>query len=1191
MYLQRLELHGFKSFADKTVVHFASGVTAIVGPNGCGKSNIIDAVRWVLGEQRARLLRAERMDNVIFNGAADRRRLGMAEVTMTVENTRHVLPTEYTEVQITRRLYRSGESDYLLNGRPCRLKDIQDLFMDTGMGAGAYSVIELKMIEDILSDNAQDRRRLFEEAAGITKYKLRRTQALRKLDATQADLTRIRDIVDEVSRNVRSLERQARKAARHRELSDEWRKLSLTVARSEYDALSGERDVLDKERGALDDRIQELTAQQAGEDARLEARRKELLDLERRLAVHQQELNEHVDAIRRLESEVRVQEERASAAKSALERALREKEDAERRAEELETGIGDLAEKEEEIRPKLETATEALREAEAKRDRLREEMESQRRVVESLREKEEQTRSRRSDLQHEQARLSNRIEMFDEEKERLQDQARTIEEGLAEINERKNANKDQLEAADGEVSEHEAALRAAEARLLGLQRDIESAQGELHDLERRREGLKAEATLLESLLLSQEEAGEAVQFLAGESDWRTGSASTVADVMACDEEYAVAVEHALGDLANCLVVQSDREVDAALKLLRKSDKGSATFVVLDNLVPPPAPSDPLDDVRAAPLADVVRTGNKKVKALAEILFRDAYIVEDLQTARALVAEYGANRGSLLFVSRAGEWADGLGRVYGGGTADTDSTASRIGRKERLAGLHDEIKRLAARCVQHESSLENLRSEAAGISVGALRMKVRDAEQIRARVDQERARIESEAANLSSNLSAVAERAETVTHSQSSDREQLSEVGTEIESLAEQIAAVALERQDAQQSFQETESESRSAEAAHGSAHVAALEIRHTFETIERDRRRMASDLDDLALRAERREEEMSELEAQIAAANARRHECREEIVDGYKEKEGFDKAVAEAETAVNDLRSAISDQDVVLREVRRLREAAMQDEGSRMTRLAEIKTRLEDLVERIRSDFDYELAEVEPEVDPDFDLTEARQKAIELRDRLRNMGAVNELALETYEEEKERLDFLSEQQADLEQAEKTLVDTIEEINTTASERFQDTFAKIQANFSRLFERLFGEGASAQLSIPEDGDPLEAPIDIIARPRGKKNVIISQLSGGEKALTATALLFAIYLVKPSPFCILDEVDAPLDDANVERFMELLHDFSETTQFILVTHNKLTMEAADRMYGITMEQQGVSKLVGVTFDEGHPDSEAA
>ena len=586
MYLERLELHGFKSFADRTSVQFAPGVTAIVGPNGCGKSNIIDAVRWVIGEQRARILRAERMDNVIFNGAAGRRRLGMAEVSMTVENTRHILPTEFSEVKITRRLYRSGDSEYLLNDRPCRLRDIQDLFMDTGMGAGAYSVIELKMIEDILSENAQDRRRLFEEAAGITKYKMRRAQALRKLDATQADLTRIKDIVDEVARNVRSLERQAKKAARHRELSAEYQDLSVMVSFIEFDSLTREKNALDKERGALDDRIQELTAQQASEDARLESRRKELLDLERKLSASQQTLNQHVDTLRRLEGETRVQEERIVAARAALERAEKDELESEKRREILKANLAEFEERKNEIRPRLEAARDKRRECAAERDRLLEIASELRLAVDKARAHEEAVHERQAEYRQSQSRLANRIELHEEELVRLDDQRKTLTEGGKTIETRRDENRDALKKAAEDVTARERELRKAEADILQLQKDIEEAQTELHGLETKKEGLKAEAALLESLLISQEEAGEAVQFLATENEWSAATPATVADVLACDEKYAAAVESALGSYANCLVARSEKEVDRAIQALRQSGKGTAAFIILDRVKAP-----------------------------------------------------------------------------------------------------------------------------------------------------------------------------------------------------------------------------------------------------------------------------------------------------------------------------------------------------------------------------------------------------------------------------------------------------------------------------------------------------------------------------------------------------------------------------------------------------------------------------
>ena len=531
----------------------------------------------------------------------------------------------------------------------------------------------------------------------------------------------------------------------------------------------------------------------------------------------------------------------------------------------------------------------------------------------------------------------------------------------------------------------------------------------------------------------------------------------------------------------------------------------------------------------------------------------------------------------------GEWADGAGRVHGGGTREEQTSSSRIGRRERLDELDGQIKQLAARGLQRQNSIEQLRAKAAGITVGEIRDRVRDAEQVRARLDQERARIESEADGLTRNLAQLDERKNVVAEAIEADRQSITDAAAELAKLESEISEAAEARTAAESNFQTGEAEARRAEAAFGEANVAAVQIEHDYDTVEREERRATSDLADLDARDKSRAAEVEALNGRISEAEERRDDCKRKVAEGYEKKAELDEELREEEADVNALRGSISDQETVLREVRRIREAAMQDEGSRMTRLAEINTRLEDIVERTLSEFEVDLHLADLEIDPDFDRDAAKARVSEIRDRLRNLGAVNELALESFEEEKERLDFLQTQQEDLEKAEKTLIDTIEEINETASARFTKTFEDIQLNFTKLFEQLFGEGASARVFIDEESDPLEAPIDIIARPRGKKNVIISQLSGGEKALTATALLFAIYLVKPSPFCILDEVDAPLDDANIGRFMALLREFSESTQFILVTHNKLTMEAADRMYGITMEQQGVSKLVGVKFEQ--------
>ncbi len=1174
MYLSSIALHGFKSFADKTSVHFDPGVTAIVGPNGCGKSNIIDAVRWVLGEQRARLLRSEKMENVIFNGAGTRRALGLAEVSLSIHNTRNVLPTEYTDVTISRRLYRSGESEYLLNGTVCRLKDILDLFMDTGMGAGAYSVIELKMIEDILSENAADRRRLFEEAAGITKYKLRRGQALRRLDTTQADLTRLADLTDEIEKNVRSLSRQATKAQRHQKLQERLRTLELGLAAADFARLDAERKALDTDAGALRDRVAERTTQLQTREAEAEALRAALLDRERELAEHQQALNAHVEQIRSAEAEVRLAEERRTAAEAALERLGRERDTDAARTEALRAEIETLGKQTEEAKAatdeaegrRAERATEreaAEAEAAAARERLGEAQAGARRAADAL-------AGARADLDTQRQRRT----LLEDEVQRVEARTREIEKSLADTSARIDASAESLKVAEASHAGAEAAFAEAEASVADLDTKMATLTESLVSARRRHDAATAEADILQSLLDSYEGFSDAVQTLLAADG---GPTHTVADLLACDEELRPAVDAALGPLADALIAQTEAEAHAGMKRLRKEEAGRATFLVLDRLPKRPPPLLSPTPPGTTPLAASIRT-EKAYNLLPRVLFQNVFLADSLAEAEALHAQYPVAR----FVTPEGEWVSGS-LLHAGGTS-TSASAERIGRREQLEAAQAQAEAARAEIETLEAEVQQLRTDRAALDLDALRRAVREAERTLDAHAREAGQVEYEIAAQTRRRDELAERRATLQAEleDAATAERLKAALTEATTAHE---AAAQTRADAEVAYSAAEAESRDALARFSEANLVAVQARTQLDALERDRTRTLATLDDLATRDEERQVEAErfrstreEAAGRIATQSAQATRLRDSKAD-------LDQAVATAETAVSDARSAISDTDALLREVRRLREEAQQAQGAGEIRRTEIGTRLEAITERIWEE--YGVAPGEIEEPTDFDADEARREIPDLRAKLRTIGAVNELALESYEEEKQRLEFLREQQHDLEQAEASLRSTIREINATASARFDETFSAVRREFQRLFKDLFGQNASADIVLAGD-DPLEDPIEIRARPKGKKPSAITQLSGGEKTLTAIALLFAIYLVKPSPFCILDEVDAPLDDANVERFMSLIRAFSESTQFILVTHNKLTMEAADRMYGVTMQEEGVSKLVGVRFDEVLPEA---
>ncbi len=1198
MYLSKLELHGFKSFADRTVVDFAPGVTCVVGPNGCGKSNIVDAVRWVIGEQRARILRSDKMDNVIFNGTSKRRALGMSEVMLTIENTRGILPIEYSEVTIGRRLFRSGESEYLLNGVQCRLKDITDLFMDTGMGAGAYSVIELKMIEELLSDNAQDRRHLFEEAAGITKYKIRRGQTLRKLKTTQVDLDRVRDLTDELDKRVKSLERQARKTARYKEFETELRDLELSLATLEFLSLGHGISESTKARTVAHQEAEAFGARVSAQEAAHEALQKEYVDREKRVSEGQTRLSRHIDRLRAAESDLRVGTERLTVLARDLTRlAEEEKTNVARRdllVRVLERSRQDL----ESAQPAATSAEAALTDARRIRDEAQNTQQKHQAKLHSLRQEERNALAERAARERHVDRLATRVEVITAEMEERRGARETLGAGnddmearLRAAREAANLARKALVAAQDEVDRRVAARTGAEETLRAAR---EASRG----AERAYDAAAAEAGLLLGLVESFDDLGETVRFLAQDTDWTDGDLVTVADVMGCDAEWKAAVDTALGNLASCIVVTGERELEAAVAKLRHEGKGQASFIVLERLPGHGPDSDSAKQIpaarggahatspvgaglgSAAPLLGVVRVSEPRYEVLARALFHDTWVVDSIDGVRA---PSGAR-----IVARTGEWTGDSGVVHAGSRREQVSVAaSRMGRREQLARLEKEVARLEAAVGQADEHVREAEWKLGALDVGAARRALDTARSEHTTADKALSRAEYEAETAGRRRKEIDERLATLEEQRTATITEKEGISASLKQVSVQVADIQKRRSEAEESFGSIEEASREAFDFFNEANITAVQTRNRLDNLKRDIQRNQDDLNELERREKERAEAIVALSGQQAETTERCATLEKDLEKLLAARSAIEKEVSAAKDELMESRVQISDIEAALRGLRREREAALKLVSSHEVRLAELETRREDLCRTMLEDFEVDLEDedsLEREVPDEFDRTAARERVQDLKSKIRQMGPVNALALESFEEEKERLTFLTEQLADLEGAEETLLKTIGEINTTASERFHATFGAIQENFRRLFAELFGEGASADVVLADPDDPLEADIEIFAKPLGKKPSVLAQLSGGEKTLTAIALLFSIYLVKPSPFCILDEVDAPLDDANVGRFMHLIRSFSDSTQFILVTHNKRTMEAADRMYGITMREQGVSRLVGVTFEDG-------
>jgi chromosome segregation protein len=1220
VFLKRLDIQGFKSFPQRVRVDFGPGITSVVGPNGSGKTNIVEAIRWVLGEQNMRHLRGDTLEDVIFTGSAQRKALGMAEVSLTMINNRGVLPSEYTELTIARRTFRSGQSEYMINKNVCRLRDVRDLFLDTGMGSHAYSLIERGMVDNVLSDESGHRRFLFEEAAGIMRYKTRKKEALQKLDLTLTDLTRVSDIVAEIEREVRSLARQVGKARRHGRLRDEIRQIDIGLAKETFDRLASETSELRAERESLENRRGALGGVLARQEAELEEHKLELLKREGEVRLAQESLSEHEAKSAALLNEVAVlrerrlglgekldharsestrlaasmEEVRVHAAKLASERERLEALQLEREAEEkrLESQIAALG-------PDLEARRSELAERKQLSLDLFEARVMQESSARGWRAKREELAKRREELGQQQASLERDHAAL---RAGIEEIVRSIEStgrDVAEAMDRVRRATDGIETIEGRMAQQdEVEKRAREAHAA-----LEARHATLRELKERYEGYDASVR------------------------WLVAGPSRPARILG-----TVALEAALGEAVQFIVAERTEAALAALQALESSGEGRATFISLDRLSR--ARVAPIPDVVLAapgvlgPLLDHVRFEPGYV-ALASFLLSGVIVVDSIETGLKLNDRFASER--LHFVTERGERVVGPGIFQGGSGATRAGSVLR--REDELTLLAEEIERSAASLTATVAASEALRAERAQAVSGLAEEQTRlSAVEQSHRANQSR-KTEQEirgdamsqaAASLRAALEAVA-----AEHARALEEAERAEVA--LQSADEERGRVGdiLAREEAE--VRALEQERERVVALHAEARIEATRAKAAAESSRREIERMNLSADEAERDIRSRVEEAAETERRIQEAETLRAERERDLALEIERKTERELVLQKTRERFGEVKGLSDDLEARTREIRRENSELIDRLHKVELEQAESDGEIRRLEERIRNEYEIDLAswvapvagaeapetaalaeiedvEVEAEegrvpdeaivdrmatagvaagsqpVGPGATAAERHERLRFLQEKLRSLGPVNLLAVQDYEERRQRLGFLTGQRKDLEEARQSLLEAIQKINHTASDLFLQTFAKVNENFQKVFTSLFEGGEAALLLTGED--PLEAEIEILARPRGKKPQSLSLLSGGEKALTAIALLFAIYLVKPSPFCILDEVDAPLDDANIDRFVLLLREFSKNTQFIVVTHNKKTMEVADCLYGVTMEEPGVSKLVSVQWNREQP-----
>lgn len=1177
MILRKLSIYGFKSFADRIELEFGEGMTAVIGPNGCGKSNVVDAIRWVFGEQKASLLRSSNMADVIFSGTQSRQPLNVAEATLTIENNKKILPVEYRDVSITRRIYRSGESEYLINKTQCRLRDIQNLFLDTGVGSSAYTTIENTMINSILSDKAEERRILFEEAAGIGKYKHRRKESHRQLEKTAQDLLRINDKVQEADRQVRMLARHVEKAKRYKAYYDDLRSLEVGFEYRRYLSLSEAMKARNAQLEELESRREALRARIATSESRVEKMQLNALELEKELEIASRNVSEATEKIIRIDRDISVNTERATNLGQNAERFDAEVISIDGQIEEntnLRTQIEkSIIERETQLQKSVERvdgATDELARFDSQMQKSREKADQlgrdQIEIINVLGES-------RNTLGSLKARLSNLIER----RERGLRELHGLQSRLEEFQDAISICKEQLAAVD---EENRNLLQSREV-LLGR---IEKEEKHYHTLVEREKHLEAQIASCKSqlkFLAGLESSFEGYQAGVREIITRKlpGVKGIIADLLSVTDPQLIGlVERVLGDRIQTVVFETEAQLSAAVEILGREKIGVARMISLERLAGM-APS-----TEAAPEKGINLTSIVKVAAGCEVIAQrllSGIVITD--TAGEAMELSRRDSGRRLFVSRDGVICESDGTVTAG-----------TGKKEKAGILQrkQQIEKLTADIETFEKEYSSVVSEKDTCIINRDEAKMALIE-----VDEKLNRGQRQQQEQQTNIKHYETETQNILTRTTALQPELLEIESSIKESEEKIAT--------------TEAETATLESRRDLLEQQVDEARNEVRNLEEQRRSLMEHLKNVELethglknRINQDRADIERLGRDIKTLAERKAAKIEDKRKALSEKEELERGLESLRIELENAKQVRAEKEEVrdrkreeyngkLLEIEEVRKESRTDQTdlehvSNQVHDCEIKqTRDEQESRRIREKI-WEAYEIDLESPPENipvieqEDSDVVQNISMLKERIKHVGQVNMAALEDYETESQRLKELTAQRDDLQNAVDDLERAIKKLDKEARVQFLETFEKVKQNFSEMFTTLF-EGGEAHIAMEENVDPLEAPIHINVRPAGKKMRGVQLLSGGERALTAISLLFALYLVKPSAYCILDELDAPLDDANIGRFVKVLRKFAEKTQFIVITHNKRTMEAADLLYGVTQQEKGISTIVSVKFQE--------
>ena len=1182
MYLKSIEVQGFKSFANKLVFEFHNGITSIVGPNGSGKSNVADAVRWVLGEQSAKQLRGSSMQDVIFSGTEMRKPQSYAYVALTISNEDHKLNLPYEEVQVARRVYRSGESEYLLNGTVCRLKDVQELFFDTGIGKEGYSIIGQGQIDKILSGKPEERRELFDEAAGIVKFKKRKAAAEKNLDIESQNLLRVKDVLAELEKQVGPLESQAQKAKTYLNLKEELKKYEISLFLKDYNSLREETEEIDKNILNTKKELDEAKAEKEKSKSQYEEIENSISQFDLSIEQKKEQVNQNKLSMTNCDSEVRITKEKIASVAQG-------KEYHKERADALTISRGEAQAELADYKERQKTSLESLEVMQKKESEVQKKLEV---LEQEIVEKEIQL-NEQNDTILDSMNVSSRITVEQQKAKSMLEQ-NSIRR--AELNQRLLSNQSQVSAADEEMKKEEEALKAAKKELdneyvarKSLLAEADKKRADILDLQKKQQDAQKEYHMLSSKLASLKNIaerydgyGQSIRRVMEQKKSNPGLLGVVADIIQVDAEYETAVETALGGNIQNIVTEDEHVARKMIDLLKKNRYGRATFLPLTTVTP--KKDKPFtDEMLAEPgvLGNVAShiTREEKYDKVVEYLLGRYLLVDTIEHALKISRKYHY---SIRIVTLEGELLNPGGSLSGG---SFKNNSNLLGRRREIDKLSELIREAEQKADKVKQQITEAQKQVEELVRNANEknevLKELELKENTAKIKYEQAVSVKE--QKEKEYLAIANDGKEIENQKVLLEESLSHIGKELEesrtkeeqakALVQTVSSELEKAHDEQADIQE--------EMAGIRLEISSFQQKNNY--ISENIHRIESSLQELKGEYERLVEEQNNSDSAVSQM--------QEIIDGYEKKKA--ELADEIERLLEEIQEETKKKEEMMesqKEFFEKRDSLMEHineldkESFRLdSRKANIEEKLENKVDYMWNEYEltYHNAK-EYEVEDAVSYTRMKANVGECRAKIKELGDVNVNAIEEYKAVSERYELLKTQHDDLIESEEALKKIIEDLDEEMRKQFSEKFADIQKQFDKVFRELFG-GGKGTLELVEDEDVLEAGITINAQPPGKKLGNMMQLSGGEKALTAIALLFAIQNLKPSPFCLLDEIEAALDDSNVKRYAKYLHKLTKNTQFIVITHRKGTMEAADVLYGITMQEKGVSTLVSVKLIE--------